>query len=269
MPYSTLPVPGMGTFRLQGEVARNAVQTALELGYRHIDTAVLYDNESEVGEAIAASGIDRDNLFLTTKVWHTDLAPEALEASIDASLKRLNTDYVDLLLIHWPSPDDAVPMRDYLTALKAVREAGKARHLGVSNFTNAQIDAAIDILGEGELFTNQVEVHPFLQNRAVVEHCHERGVTVTGYMPLAVGKVMQDETLNAIADTHEVTPAQIALAWVRQRNIVPIPASTKRDHLQANLDAMTLELSEAEMQRIAELDRGERIANPDFAPAWD
>jgi len=269
MSYSTLPIPGMGTFRLKGEDARKAVTTALELGYRHIDTAVLYDNEAAVGDAIASSGLGRDNLFLTTKVWHTELAPEALQSSIEGSLQRLGTDHVDLLLIHWPSPDQSVPMADTMNALKAVRDAGKTRYIGVSNFTIAQIDEAIDILGEGEILTNQIEVHPFLQNRALVEHCQQRGITVTGYMPLAVGRVLEDPTLNDIANQRQLTPAQITLAWLRQRNIVPIPASSKADHLQANLDAMTVELSDDEMQRIEQLDRQERFADPDFAPQWD
>ncbi|PTY35775.1 2,5-didehydrogluconate reductase B [Saccharospirillum sp. MSK14-1] len=269
MSYSTLPMPGMGTFRLKGEHARDAVLTALDLGFRHIDTAVMYDNETAVGEAIARSDSGRDKVFLTTKVWHTDLAPESLQASIDGSLQRLGTDHVDLLLIHWPSPNQSVPMSESLNALKEVRDTGKARHIGVSNFTIAQIDEAIDVLGEGELLTNQIEVHPFLQNHAVVEHCQQRGITVTGYMPLAVGRVLEDPTLMAIADEHQLTPAQIALAWLRQRNVVPIPASSKAQHLQANLDAMTVELNDEDMQRIAQLDRHQRFADPDFAPKWD
>lgn len=269
MSYSILPIPGMGTFRLKGDAARDAVTTALDLGYRHIDTAAMYDNEAAVGEAVARSDLGRENLFLTTKVWHTDLEPEALQASLDASLRRLGTDHVDLLLIHWPSPDQSVPMADTLNALKAMRDAGKTRHIGVSNFTIAQIDQAIDILGEGELLTNQIEVHPFLQNNAVVDHCQQQGVTVTGYMPLAVGRVLEDPTLNDIATQRQLTPAQITLAWLRQRNIVPIPASSKAEHLQANLDAMTVALSDDEMQRIAQLDRQQRFADPDFAPQWD
>lgn len=269
MSYSTLPIPGMGTFRLKGDDARNAITSALQLGYRHIDTATLYDNETAVGEAIADSGLVREDLFLTTKVWHTDLEPEALHASLDGSLQRLGTNHVDLLLIHWPSPQQSVPMAETLNALKAARDAGKTRHIGVSNFTIAQIDQAIDILGEGELLTNQIEVHPFLQNAAVVEHCQQQGITVTGYMPLAVGRVLEDPTLNDIAKQHQLTPAQVTLAWLRQRNIVPIPASSKAEHLQANLEAMTVKLSDAEMQRIAQLDRQQRFADPDFAPLWD
>ncbi|MFG1496055.1 2,5-didehydrogluconate reductase DkgB [Saccharospirillum sp. HFRX-1] len=269
MSYSTLPIPGMGTFRLKGDEARKAIATALQLGYRHIDTATMYDNETEVGEAIADSGLVREDLFLTTKVWHTELEPEALHASLDGSLQRLGTNHVDLLLIHWPSPQQSVPMAETLNALKAARDSGKTRHIGVSNFTIAQIDQAIELLGEGELLTNQIEVHPFLQNHSIVDHCQQRGITVTGYMPLAEGRVVDDPILIDIANAHQLTPAQVALAWLHQRNIVPIPASRKAEHLQANLDAISVVLTDAQMQRIAQLDRQQRLANPGFAPRWD
>lgn len=264
-----IPNPGFGTFRLEGEVLKESVKSALAAGYRHVDTAQFYGNEAEVGEALRESDIPREEIFLTTKVWHDRLRPSDLEASVDESLDRLDTPYVDLLLIHWPSPDGEVQMDDYLNALKSLQDAGKAKHIGVSNFTRAQIDQAVDILGEGSLLTNQVEVHPYLQNRELVAHCQERGIEVTAYMPLAVGKVMQDETLKAIATEHDANPAQIALAWIKARGLVTIPSSTKAEHIRSNLAAFDITLSEEEMARIAELDRGERIANPDFAPAWD
>ncbi|WP_163576621.1 2,5-didehydrogluconate reductase DkgB [Halomonas faecis] len=264
-----IPNPGFGTFRLEGDVLENAVKSALAAGYRHIDTAQMYGNETEVGEAIRESGIPRDEIFLTTKVWHDRLRPGDLEASVDESLDRLGTEYVDLLLIHWPSPDGEVQMDDYLNALKAVQDAGRAKHIGISNFTRAQVDQAIGILGEGTLLTNQIEVHPFLQNRALVEHCQSRGLEVTAYMPLAVGKVMKDTTLERIAQAHDANPAQVALAWIKARGLVTIPSSTKAEHIRSNLAAFEIALSDDEMAQIAELDCGERIANPDFAPAWD
>ncbi|TDO13891.1 MULTISPECIES: 2,5-didehydrogluconate reductase DkgB [Halomonas] len=265
----TLPNPGLGTFRLKGDTLKRTIHDALDLGYRHIDTAQMYDNEQDVGAAIAASDVPRESLFLTTKVWHDRLEPASLKASVRESLEKLGTDYVNLLLIHWPSPDDAVPMADYLKALHEVQQAGQARHIGVSNFTIAQVDRALEILGPDALLTNQVEVHPFLQNREVVEHCQARGLTVTGYMPLAVGKVLEDETLKGIAEAHGVTPAQVALAWIRSCGVVAIPSSTRREHLAANLEAFEIMLSDEELQAIAGLDRGERIADPDFAPDWD
>ncbi|MBY5970230.1 2,5-didehydrogluconate reductase DkgB [Halomonas denitrificans] len=264
-----IPNPGLGTFRLTGDTLRHAVTTALKLGYRHLDTAQFYGNEAEVGSAIAASSVPRSEIFLTTKVWWDRLEPVALKASVEESLSKLGTDYVDLLLIHWPSPDDEVPMRDYLTALKDVKDAGKARHIGVSNFTKAQIDQAVDILGKGEILTNQIEVHPFLQNRKLVAHCEKHGITPTAFMPLAVGKVLEDDTLKAIAEKHDANPAQVAIAWLHQLGIPTFPSSTKEKNLKSNLEALKLELSAEEMDAIAKLDRGERVANPDFAPKWD
>ena len=267
--HSAIPNPGLGTFRLKGDTLKSAVSTALELGYRHIDTAQMYGNEADVGQAIAESPVPRDEIFLTTKIWHDKLAPEALKQSVDESLAKLGTEQVDLLLIHWPSPGDEVPMRDYLTALREVQQAGKTRHIGVSNFTRAQIDQAVDILGAGALLTNQIEVHPFLQNRALVEHCKRHDITVTAFMPLAVGKVMEDETLKRIAARHEATPAQVTLAWLQALDIVTFPSSTKAEHLKSNLEALAITLSEEELDAIATLERGERIADPDFAPEWD
>ncbi|WNL38159.1 2,5-didehydrogluconate reductase DkgB [Halomonas sp. PAMB 3232] len=269
MTASTLPNPGFGTYRLGGDTLKQGIHTALEAGYRHIDTAQFYGNESTVGEAIRDSSVPRSDIFLTTKVWFDQLEPAALKASVDESLSKLKTEYVDLLLIHWPSPNDEVPMRDYLTALKEVKAEGKARHIGVSNFTIAQIDEAIDILGEGEILTNQIEVHPFLQNRKLVDHCKANDIEVTAFMPLAVGKVMEDPVLKQIAGVHGVTPAEITMAWIKARGLVTIPSSTKARNIESNIKAFDIELSEAEMADIATLDRGERIANPDMAPDWD
>ncbi|WP_372981599.1 2,5-didehydrogluconate reductase DkgB [Marinobacter sediminum] len=269
MSFSTLPNIGMGTFRLKGNDARDAVKSALSLGYRHIDTAQMYENEAEVGDGITSSGIPRREIFLTTKIWHDQLRASDLINSLHDSLARLKTDHVDLTLIHWPSPEDEVPMAEYLNALRDAQREGLTTHIGISNFTCAQMDEAVETLGEGALLTNQVEVHPFLANRKVVEHAQKLGITVTGYMPLAVGKVMEDETLQRIGQAHNATPAQIAIAWVASRGIVPIPSSTRPAHQKANLDALKITLSEDEIRAIDELDRGERIADPGFAPDWD
>ncbi|MDN3557702.1 2,5-didehydrogluconate reductase DkgB [Halomonas maura] len=264
-----LPAIGFGTFRLEGRDAVEAVKSALAVGYRHIDTAQAYGNEAEVGQAIRESGLAREELFLTTKVWTDRLRRDDLIASLRESLERLGVERVDLALIHWPSPGDEVPMAEYLAALAEARTLGLTRHIGVSNFTTGQIDAALALPGGEQLVTNQIEVHPFLANRRVVEHCQARGLQVTGYMPLAVGRVMEDATLQEIAEKHGVTPAQVALAWVASRDIVVIPSSTRPHHQRANLEAMTLALSDAERRRIDALDRDERIADPDFAPRWD
>lgn len=269
MADSVIPGIGMGTFRLQGNDAREAVKSALSLGYRHIDTAQMYGNESEVGDGITSSGIPRRQIFLTTKIWHDQLAKDDLINSLHESLERLKTDHVDLTLIHWPSPDYQVPMEEYLGALRDAQREGLTKHIGISNFTCAQMDQAVSILGEGAILTNQVEVHPFLANRKVVEHSRHLGITVTGFMPLAVGRVMEDETLISIAEARNLTPAQVALAWLAARGIVVIPSSTRASHQKANLEALDVELSLEETARIDTLDRNERIANPDFAPDWD
>lgn len=269
MSFTTLPKIGMGTFRLKGNDAREAVKSALSLGYRHIDTAQMYENEAEVGDGITSSGIPRRDIFLTTKIWHDKLHASDLINSLHDSLARLKTDHVDLTLIHWPSPDDEVPMEEYLGALRDARREGLTEHIGISNFTCAQMDQAKKILGDSPILTNQVEVHPFLANRKVVEHAQKLGIAVTGYMPLAVGKVMEDETLQRIASERNATPAQIAIAWVASRGVVPIPSSTRPSHQKANLDALEIQLTEDEIRAIDALDRGERIANPGFAPDWD
>ncbi|WP_419307955.1 2,5-didehydrogluconate reductase DkgB [Chromohalobacter israelensis] len=266
---TVLPRIGLGTFRLKDQDVIDSVISALSLGYRHIDTAQFYGNERAVGEALAQSHVPREEVFLTTKVWWDQLQPQALLDSLEESRRQLGVDYIDLALVHWPSPDDEVPMADYIGALNQAREQGLTRDIGVSNFTVAQIDRALSVPGGEHLITNQIEVHPYLANRKVVAHCQDKGLQVTGYMPLAVGKVMDDPVLQAIAEAHEATPAQIALAWVAARDIVVIPSSTKPAHQQSNLEAMRITLSAEEMARIDALDRGERIANPDFAPEWD
>ena len=269
MAFDQLPPIGMGTFRLKGDVARDAVKSALSLGYRHIDTAQMYENEAAVGDGLTSSGIPRRDVFLTTKIWFDRLRASDLMNSLRESTERLKTDHVDLALIHWPSPGDEVPMKEYLTALRDARREGLTDHIGISNFTCAHMDQARDILGDTPIFTNQVEVHPFLANRKVVEHARKLGIPVTGYMPLAVGRVMEDETLQRIGREHNATAAQIALAWSSARGIVPIPASTRPEHQKANLNALRIKLSDQEMDAIYDLDRNERVANPDFAPEWD
>ncbi|MFL1455863.1 2,5-didehydrogluconate reductase DkgB [Marinobacter sp. GN3S48] len=269
MSFSALPKIGMGTFRLKGNDARDAVKSALSLGYRHIDTAQMYENEAEVGDGIVSSGIPRREIFLTTKIWYDKLHASDLINSLHDSLARLKTDHVDLALIHWPSPGDEVPMSEYLGALRDARREGLADHIGISNFTCAQMDQAKDILGDSPIFTNQVEVHPFLSNRKVIEHARELGIPVTGYMPLAVGKVMEDDTLIRIGAEHNASPAQIAIAWIASKGVAAIPSSTRSRHQKANLDALKIRLSEEEIAAIDQLDRNERIANPGFAPNWD
>lgn len=264
-----MPFLGAGTFRLKQQEAIDSVLMALNAGYRHIDTAQIYDNEAEVGEAIALSGVPREEIFITTKVWIDNLSPEKFAQSVKDSLQKLKTDYVDLLLIHWPLKDNSVAMDVYLAELKAIKTSGLAKHIGVSNFTNAQLAEAIAILGEGEIFTNQVEIHPYLQNRQVVAFCQQHGITLTGYMPFAYGEVLKDEVIQTIAKQHNASAAQVVLAWMRQQGYVTIPSSTKLANIESNIASLSLTLTADEMASINTLDRNFRLASPDFAPEWD
>jgi 2,5-diketo-D-gluconate reductase B len=264
-----MPKIGLGTFRLKGQVVTDSVMTGLELGYRHIDTAQVYDNETEVGRAIKRSGVPRNELYLTTKIWTDNFSKGKLIPSLKESLEKLQVDQVDLTLIHWPSPNDAVPFADYMSALAEAKQQGLTRQIGVSNFTIDYLEQAIDVVGADQIANQQIEIHPFLQNRAVLEFCRAQDIPVTAYMPLAYGKVMQEPVLQQIAAKHGSTPALVSLAWILQQGLCTIPSSTKRDNLEANLRAVDLELNEEDMQLIAMLDRNERIANPGFSPVWD
>ncbi|TJZ64361.1 2,5-didehydrogluconate reductase DkgB [Chitiniphilus eburneus] len=263
------PAIGLGTFRLQGQAAIDSVRTGLELGYRHVDTAQIYGNEAEVGQAIAESNVPRSDLYLTTKVWTDRLAADRVAPSLEESLRKLRTDRVDLALIHWPSPGDALPVAEYLPALLRAREQGLTRAIGVSNFTIAHLTQAIDAVGADAIATLQIEIHPFLQNRKVVAFAQAHGIHLTAYMSLAYGRVLTDPTIVAIAQRHGATPAQVALAWGMQQGYAVIPSSTRRENLASNLKAVDLHLSDDDLAAIATLDRGERLANPDFSPHWD
>jgi len=266
----SIPAFGLGTFRLKGQTVIDSVRNALEVGYRAIDTAQIYENEAEVGQAIAESGVARDELFLTTKIWIANFHHDALLESLRESLRKLRTDHVELTLIHWPSPKDAVPMAEYLGALAEAKSQGLTRQIGISNFTIAQTRQAIEILGADAIATNQIEVHPYLQNRALIAFLKDQGIHVTAYMSLAYGEVLKDPVIQAIAERHQATPAQVALAWALQQGFAVIPSSTKRENLAGNLLAAELRLSDEDIAQIATLDRGHRLANPEgIAPAWD
>lgn len=266
----TIPAFGLGTFRLKDQVVIDSVSTALELGYRAIDTAQIYGNEAEVGQAIAGSGIARNQLFITTKVWTEHYARDRVIPSLKDSLARLRTAYVDLTLIHWPSPAGAVPLADTLGALMDARAQGLTKAIGVSNFNIALLQQAIDTVGAGNLATHQIELSPYLQNRQVAAFAQRHGIHTTSYMTLAYGQVLNDPVLLQIAAQHGATTAQVALAWAMQLGYAVIPSSTRRVNLQGNLKAPQLRLSDADMAQIATLDRDERLVNPEnLAPAWD
>ena len=266
----TVPAFGLGTFRLKGQAVVDSVHNALDVGYRTIDTAQIYDNEAEVGQAIAESDVPRDDIYLTSKIWISEFKRDALLASLRTSLEKLRTDHLDLTLIHWPSPEDAVPMEDYLGALAEAKAQGLTKEIGISNFTIAQTRRAIGILGASEIATNQVEIHPYLQNRLLVPFLQEQGIHITAYMSLAYGEVIKDPVIQAIAGRHQASAAQVALAWALQQGFAVIPSSTKRANLASNLEAASLRLTEEDLAQIAGLERGHRLANPEgIAPAWD
>lgn len=266
----TIPALGLGTFRLKDDVVIASVKTALELGYRAIDTAQIYDNEAAVGQAIEESGVPRDELFITTKIWIENLGQDKLILSLKESLKKLRTDYVDLTLIHWPSPDDAVSVEEFMQALLEAKEQGLTRKIGISNFTIPLMERAIAAVGKENIATNQIELSPYLQNHKVVEWAKQHGIHITSYMTLAYGKALKDEVIARIAAKHNATPAQVILAWAMGEGYAVIPSSTKRDNLASNLKALDLQLEDEDRQAIAALDCNDRLVSPEgLAPQWD
>lgn len=266
----SIPAFGLGTFRLQDQVVIDSVSTALELGYRAIDTAQIYENEAAVGQAIAASGVKREELFITTKIWIANLGKDQLIPSLQESLKKLQTSYVDLTLIHWPSPNDEISVAESMAALVKAKELGLTRQIGISNFTVELMQRAIDAVGADAIATNQIELSPYLQNRQVVEFAQQHGIAITSYMTLAYGKALQDEVINNIAKRRDVTAAQVILAWAMQLGYAVIPSSTKRENLASNLLARQLTLSDDEMAALAALECNGRLVSPDgLAPNWD
>ena len=264
-----MPDIGAGTFRLQGQQAIDSVANALDLGYRHIDTAQIYGNEAEVGQALADSGVARGQVFVTTKIWTANLAREALIPSLEESLRKLRLETVDLTLIHWPSPAAAVSVAESMRALMEARERGLTRAIGISNFTIPLMKEAIAAVGAGNIATNQVELHPYLQNRQVAAFAREHGIRVTAYMPLACGKVMSEPAIAGIAGRIGATPAQVTLAWLLGKGYAVIPSSTRRANLESNLAAGRIRLDAGDIAAIDALERGERLVSPDFAPRWD
>lgn len=268
--FGSVPKFGLGTFRLKDQVVMDSVRMALDLGYRAFDTAQGYGNEAEIGRVLAESGAPRSELFITTKIMPPNYSKARLVDSLRESVEKLGIDAADLTLIHWPAPKGEVAPEEYLTALAEARQQGLTRQIGVSNFTIEGLKQARAILGDVPIATNQVEIHPYLQNRALVQFAREENIHLTSYMTLAVGKVMGDAVLNDIAERHGATAAQVALAWAMQQGHSVIPSSTRRENLESNLKALGLKLTDEDMARIAPLDRGERLANPPhLAPDWD
>lgn len=264
-----MPRIGLGTWCLLGEQGRDVVAQAIELGYRHIDTAPRYDNEPAVGAGIIQSGIQRSELFVTTKIWHDQLNPMAMARSVATSLENLQMDYVDLLLIHWPSTDSNWNMAASLEALVNIKQQGWAKHIGVANFTVPLLQQAWGIVGE-ELAANQVEYHISLQQKAVLGFTQPHNMMLTAYCPLARGDLSGFPVLQTIAAKYQSTPTQIALAWLlQQKQVAAIPKASSAAHLLSNLQAAQLQLDAQDIALIDALPKNNRTINPDFAPVWD
>jgi diketogulonate reductase-like aldo/keto reductase len=262
-----IPALGLGTMTLKDATCVEVVQAALRLGYRHLDTAERYGNEAEVGEGLRASGIRREEIFVTTKIYWTEATAADFARGVEASLKRLQLPAVDLLLIHWPNPK--VPLAETIGALCQAKRDGLAKHIGVANFTVALVEEAARLASE-PLVTNQIEVHPFLDQAKVIAACQRHGLKVTAYCPLARGKVPGDELLQRIGRAHGKSAAQVALRWLLQQGMIAIPRSAKVEHLTDNLAVFDFTLSPAEMAEIDTLKRPDgRCVNPAHSPQWD
>ena len=264
-----MPRLGFGTYGRTGPEGVAAILSAIEVGYRHLDTAQTYDTEREVGEAVRRSGLGREEIFVTTKVAEENLGENQVIPSLERSLGALGLDHIDLALIHWPARKGGPAPEVYLRQILEAKERGLARHIGVSNFTIALIEEARSILGDGAILTNQVELNPWFRNRRLSDHCTSRGIVVTCYEPLARGKVGADPALQRIAARHGATPEQVALAWELAQGFAAIPTSRSPDRIAQNFAAQEITLSSDELAEIDTLDRGIRSIDPDWGADWD
>lgn len=267
---ANIPALGFGTFRMPGDEILSVLPKAIDLGFRHIDTAQIYGNEAEVGQVIAASGVPRHEIFLTTKVWVDKFAARDFSASVDESLKKLKTDHVDLLLLHWPQSD--VPLAERMDSLNAVKAAGKVKHIGISNFNIAMMNEA-GSLSDAPIATNQVEYHPYLDQSKLLEAARARGISLTAYYLMADGRVPKDPVLQDIAARHGKTAAQVVLRWaVQQDGVIALSKTATESRLKENFDVFDFALSADEMQAIHALAKPDgRIVNPGHLrpPHWD
>lgn len=263
-----IPRLGFGTYGRTNADGVQAIGFALEIGYRHIDTAQSYNNETEVGAAIAQSAIDREDIWVTTKINMSNFGSGKLIPSLETSLEKLGTS-VDLTLIHWPSPNEEITLPVYLEQIQDAKARGLSRHIGVSNFPIAMLKQAENILGKGEILTNQFELNPGFQNRMLADFCQASGILVTCYQPIAQGRLDIDPAMQKIASNLDATPAQVAIAWELARGYAAIPTSSKRERIRSNFAAAALKLSETDMETIGAIKQSRRSIAPDWGPAWD
>jgi 2,5-diketo-D-gluconate reductase B len=262
-----MPALGFGTWQLTGRECVEGIEVALDTGYSHIDTAQAYENEEQVGEGIEKAGADREKIFLTTKVWMDNLGAADLKKSVEGSLGKLRTEYVDLLLIHWPSK--SVTVGESLGAMADLKQDGKVRNIGVSNFTTPLLEEAQSACEE-PIFCNQVEYHVYLSQKPLLEYCQDNGILLVAYSPLARAEVFSDQTLQTIGERHSKNAGQVALRWLLQQDDVgAIPKSGNPDHVRSNFEVFDFELTAEEMQQISELACDGRLIDPGFAPDWD
>lgn len=262
-----VPEIGLGTYKLHDRECARAVRMALEIGYRHIDTAQMYKNGREIGESIRISNVDREDIFLTTKIWHTNLDPDDVLQTTEESLRHLDTPYVDLLLIHWPN--EQYDLRKTIESMLVLRDQGKAMNIGVCNFPLPLLKKLNEEI-RAPVFCNQVEFHPYIDQLDMLDYVIENDILLTAYSPLARAKVENDEVIREIAENHGKSPVQVALRWlIEQENVVAIPKATSREHLEENIDVFDFHLSDEEFERIDRLEKGTRLVNPSFAPDWE
>jgi len=262
-----LPRLGLGTFRMQGDVCRAAVESALALGYRHIDTAEMYGNEDAIGAAIAASSVARGDLHITTKVWNENHAPDAMRRAFDSSLKKLRLDQIDLYLVHWPAPVMNLPAM--FETLMKLQQEGRTRAIGVANFNIALLKTVVEQI-RAPIACNQVEYHVMLDQTPLRKYMSANSIPLVAYCPLAQGRAASDPTLMAIGRKHGATAAQVALKWLLdQESVAAIPKASRSESQKSNLDALHVGLDEEDLQAIAGLPKDKRFVNPGFSPAWD
>jgi len=260
-----LPMVGLGTWNIHGEDLRDSLRAGLDAGYTHVDTAEGYHNEETIGEELAAADVDREDLFLTSKVLPKNLGYESVIRSCKQSLERLGTDYLDLYLIHWPNP--AISVRETMSAMAHLQEEGLVRNVGVSNFSTYQLSAALHV-SPVDIAVNQIEFHPWLQRPELVGFARDHDVAIEAAAPLGRTEIFADDTLKAIAEKHDRSVAQVALKWAVERGVTVLPKSTSPEHVRANLDLFEWDLDDEDHERIDALDRDEAVYD-DRLRGWD
>lgn len=260
---NTIPQIGLGTWQLTGDALVKALDSALKMGYTHIDTAEAYFNQAEIGKLIKKKR--RESLFITSKVWRTNLSYEDTIASVNESLKQLNTNYIDLILIHWPNKD--IPLKETFRAFKVLKSEGKIKSVGVSNFNIKNLEKAIKIAQSFniKISVNQVEFHPYLYQKDLLQFCNKNKIALTAYSPLGRGEILNDPRIRNISQKYKSSPAKVVLSWELSKGIIVIPKSSSRQHLQDNLDSIKLKLSKEDLAKIDSLNKNYRAVNPEWA----